>query len=100
MGDEQYTEKYVEFGDLLEKLRRYQKDGKAKLKTSLQQQEDDLLKTTLEAKNTIAASQAEERKEANVRVRDTISVEEQVFREKLKVEIEEFDSDDIVSIEK
>ena len=100
MGDEQYAEKYVEFGDLLEKLRRYQKDWKAKLKTSLQQQEDDLLKTTLDAKNTIAESQAEERKEANVRVRDSISVEEQVFREKLKVEIEEFDSADVVPIEK
>ena len=69
------------------------------MRNSSQQQEDDQLLTTLDAKKAITESQAEERKEANVRVRDAISVEEEVFRDKLNVEMDEFDSDDVVSLE-
>ena len=83
MGDEQCAEQYADFDALLEKVRSYQKDGKRKLRNSSQQQDEELLQATWDAKNAIAESQAEERKEANVRVRDTIFVEEEVFREKL-----------------
>ena len=100
MGDEQYAQHYVDFDALLEKVRSYQKDGKRKLRDSSQQHDDELLQTTLDAKNAIAESQTEERKEANVRVRDAISVEEEVFCEKLALEMDELDSDDVVSLER
>ena len=100
MGDDSYNAKYAAFGDLLDRIRNYQKDGKTKLKASLQNQDDNLLQTTLDAKKKIAENQEDEMREANMRVRKTILVEEQVFCEKLRLEIDEFDSDDIISIEK
>ena len=75
------------FDDLLDRIRNYQKDGRTKLKASLQNQEDNLLQTTLDAKIKIAENQEDEMREANMRVRKqkTILVEEQVFCEKLRL---------------
>ena len=100
MGDDPYAAAYADFDQILEKIRKYQKDGKVKLRTFSKKQDDDLLSTTLAAKKTIEEEQVNERKEANLTVRNSILIEEQVFREKLEFEMDKLEDDDVLSIEK
>ena len=109
MGDGPYAEMYTNFAEVLAKIRTYQKDGKTKMKTCSKKDGDEspnsslaqkLLETTLAAKNKVEEEQVDERKEANMRVRKSILVEEEVFRDKLDIEMNQYKKEDVVSVEK
>ena len=97
LGEDAYTEQYAGFDDTVKKVRQYQKDAKAKLKTLPETPDSDPLAT---ARIRLDEDREKERKDADERVRNAILIEESVFREKLVLEIEDMDNDDKVSLEK
>ena len=97
LGEDAYAEQYAGFEDTVTKVRKYQKDAKAKLKTLPVTSDRDPLAT---ARIRLDEDREKERKEADDRVRNSILIEESVFREKLALEMEDVDNNDVVSLEK
>ena len=79
LGKEDYDTEYAEFSNFLADIRKYQKDGKAKLK-SVPKGQNDLLATT---RIQLDEEKEKERLDNETRVRKSILVKEEVFREKL-----------------
>ena len=96
LGEEKYAEVYVDFEDVMKRVRQYQKDAKSKLRTFSKMPEDPLAAARLKMEE----DKEIERKETEGRVRSAILIEEIVFREKLDAEIADMDRDDLLSIKK
>ena len=106
MGDETHTNAYPKFDEQVKQIREYVTEGRKKLKAltkveSIAVEIDGAEAVARKNWKEIAQEELErENKAAELRVRNTILIEENVFREKLKPEIEDFEQDDIPSIEK
>ena len=96
LGKVTYDAEFTEFNSLLAEIRKYQKDGKAKLKSIPKGQNDLLASTRIQ----LDAEKEKDRLDNEMRVRKSILVEEEVFREKMKMEVVDFDSTSISSIER
>ena len=96
LGEDKYAEVYVDFEDVMKRVRQYQKDAKSKLRTFSKMPDDPLAAARLKMEK----DKEIERKETEDRVRRGILIEENVFREKLDAEIADMDRDDLLSIEK
>ena len=102
LGKEDYGTEYAEFDTLLGNIRKYQKDGKVKLKSILKSQNDSLATNDLLATTRIQLDEEKEKERLDneTRVRKSILVEEEVFQEKLKMEIIDFELTSISSVER
>ena len=105
MGNDAYGDAYPNFNEEVEKVRGYVTDARKKLKTVKIKPKEVATPTTPNADTkdwkAIADEHLEkERKESDMRVRNSILVEEAVFREKLQPEIDDLEEDDLVSLEK
>ena len=96
LGKENYDAEFTEFNGLLAEIRKYQKDGKAKLKSIPKGQNDLLASTRIQ----LDEEKEKDRLNNETRVRKSILVEEEVFREKMKIEVVDFDSTLIRSVER
>ena len=106
MGDEAHAEEYPKYEEQVKKIREYITDARKRLKDltkvdSLATEMDDAEAGARKNWKEIASEELEqERIAAEQRVRNTILIEEKVFREKLKPEIKDFEMKDIALIEK
>ena len=106
MGDEAHGNAYPKFNEQVQQVRDYVTEARKKLKTlKVEAGSSDSAPPTPNAGTKgwkeIADEHLEmERKAADTRVRNSILVEESVFRDKLQPEIADVDKDDLVSLEK
>ena len=97
MDPAEYDTLYPEFDLHVQKVRDYVKAGRKMLKTLTGTVAEE---TEMAKKNSAAEEREREQRAATLRVRQSILIEEKVFKEKLKLELDDFEMNDVGSIEK